>query len=151
MRCIALSIGLIYSFAAYGWTTETSDAIWRSGWGQGVAEAQVTHGSGNEIYVACEDGSEIDSSISFMLAGDGPGKTSEIMLIFDKGNPETISVDSDGNITSDSYAGDSNFRYVISKFKKHQSVYVRFSDGRESSFTLKGAANAIGDCRPTFP
>ena len=29
------------------------DDKWVSGWGQGVAEAIVTHGPGNQIYVTC--------------------------------------------------------------------------------------------------
>lgn len=151
MRLFFFIIAMIYSFNAIGWTSETSDKVWRSGYGQGTAEAEVTHGSGNRIYVACEAGSGRDSSISFMLVGDGPKNASEIMLIFDNGDPETVSIGFDGAITSDSHASDSNFRYVIAKFKKHNSVYVRFPDGRESNFTLKGAAKALGDCSSTFP
>nr|CAS02971.1 putative integron gene cassette protein [uncultured bacterium] len=112
MRSIVFAVLLLCSLSVFAWPTETSDKAWRSGWGQGVAEAQVTHGSGNEIYVACEDGSGIDSSISFMLAGDGP-KSGEILMIFDKGEPESIQVGADGNITSNSHASDSTFRYVL--------------------------------------
>ena len=150
MRFVILALGLVGSSYASAWSTETSDKVWRSGWGQGVAEAQVTHGSGNEIYVACEDGSGRDSSISFMLAGDGP-KSGEILMILDKGDPESIQVNSDGDIVSDNHVSDSTFLYVLDKFKRHNSVYIRFPDGRESTFTLKGATKAIGDCRSTFP
>lgn len=142
---------LFYSLAAFGWSSETSDEKWRSGWGQGVAEAQITHGSGNQIYIACEDGSGRPSSISFMLAGDGPKNTNEIMLIFDKDSPETARVGEFGMITSDSYASDSTFRDLIAKFKKHKKVYIRFPNGRESTFTLNGAAKTIGKCRSTYP
>lgn len=150
MRFVILIFGLLGSFSVFAWSTGTSDKAWRSGWGQGVAEAQVTHGSGNEIYVACEDGSGMDSSISFMLVGDGP-KSGEVLMIFDKDDPESIQVNANGDIVSDSHVSDSTFRYVLDKFKRHNSVYIRFPDGRESTFTLKGAATAIGDCRSTFP
>jgi hypothetical protein len=141
----------MFCSAAVAWTTETSDDKWRSGWGQGVSEAEVTQGSGNKIYVACEDGSGGDSSVSFELVGDGPKSGSEVLLIFDKGKPESISVDKLGRIVSDSYASASSFEYVIAKLKKHLSVYVRYPDGREATFTLKGAAAAIGQCRSTWP
>ncbi|KAF1723518.1 hypothetical protein CSC78_15725 [Pseudoxanthomonas japonensis] len=88
--------------------------------------------------------------MSFTLAGDS-SKSGEILMIFDKSDPDSIQVNSSGNIVSDSHASDSTFRYVLDKFKRHSSVYVRFPDGRESTFTLKGAAKAIGDCRSTFP
>jgi len=154
---MAIASLLLFSASAQGWTTATSDDIWRSGWGQGTAEAQVTHGAGNEIYVACEAGSGFASSISFSLVGKPPAPNSEILLIFDKGAPESVHVDLRGRIASDNRASDSNFRYLIANFKKHQSVFIRFADGRESTFTLAGASKAIGDCRstlldgPTFP
>lgn len=150
MRFVVLALGFGVSFSALAWSTATSDKVWRSGWGQGVAEAQVTHGSGNQIYVACNDGSGMNSSISFWLVGDSP-KSGEILMIFDKGSPESISVNADGDIVSDSRVSDSTFRYVLDKFRQHNSVYIRFSNGHESTFTLKGAAKAIGDCRSTFP
>lgn len=110
----------------------------------------MIHGSGNEIYVACEDGSGMDSSISFRLVGDR-SNSGEILMIFDKGDPESIQVNANGDIVSNSHTSDSIFRYVLDKFKRHNSVYIHFPDGRESTFTLKGAAKAIGDCRSTFP
>ncbi len=149
MRLLILIPLLFGTPSAFAWSSATSDDVWRSGWGQGTAEAQVTHGSGNEIYVACEDGSGFSSSISFSLAGSGP-KGSEVLIIFDNGKPESISVGRDGRVISDSRAGDSTFRYVLANFKNHRKVYIRFSDGRESTFTLNGAAKAIGNCRSTF-
>ena len=53
MRSIIFIFGLFYSLVVLGWDKETSDNIWRNGCGQGVAEAQVTRGSGNEIYRNC--------------------------------------------------------------------------------------------------
>ncbi|MCE9662964.1 hypothetical protein LY622_05880 [Halomonas sp. M5N1S17] len=140
----------VMTTSAFAWTTATSDDEWRSGWGQGVAEAEVTRGSGNKIYVACESGSRRASSIHFSLAGDGP-RSNEIIMIFDQGPLETISVDQNGTISSDSRAGALNFDHVLEKLKIHNSVYIRFSDGRESTFTLKGSAKAISeDCRAAF-
>jgi hypothetical protein len=138
-------LGLVIASPSFGWATETSDDKWRSGWGQGWAEAQVTHGSGNEIYVACEAGSEENSFIRFTLVGSGP-RAREILVIFDNGHPASIETGPDGTITQDSNAGDSTFRYLLQAFKQRNNVYVRFPDGRESTFTLKGAAAALGGC-----
>ncbi|PTQ92600.1 hypothetical protein C8R30_12223 [Nitrosomonas nitrosa] len=143
-------LAFLFASNLFAWSTETSDDIWRSGWGQGVSEAEVTRGSGNKIYVACLSGREwpldMGSSISFMLAGDGPKPNSELLIIFDKKHPESFSVDKHGKITSDCRACAANFDYLIEQLKKHSSIYVRFSDGRESTFTLKGSAKAIGEC-----
>lgn len=136
--------------SAFSWATTTSDKVWRSGWGHGVAEAEVTYGSGNTIYVACNDGSNFDSSIDFTLAGDGP-KGNQVLFIFDGGQPETVQVGKYGTVASDSYAGDATFRHLLKQFKAHKQVYVRFTDGREATFTLNGASKAIGNCRSTFP
>ena len=146
----AVAIPLLFGNVAHAWTTSTSDNVWRSGWGQGTAEAEVTHGSGNNIYVACQDGSLINSSITISLAGKGPNGNS-ILMVFDAGNIESISVNKFGSIESDSRSGDATFRYVIDRLKKHKTVLVRFGDGRESTFTLNGASKAIGNCKSTFP
>ena len=134
----------------FAWSTETSDNKWRSGWGQGVAEAEVTHGSGNKIYVACDSGSGYGSSIHLMLAGNSPKPNSEVLIIFDKKHPESFSVSKNGEITSECRACAANFDYLIENLKKYSIVYVRFSDGRESTFTLKGSAKAIGNCPSTW-
>jgi len=150
MTFAVIMISLI-SHHVHSWTSNTSDEIWRSGWGQGWAEAQVTHGSGNEIYVACENGSGQPSSVSFQLAGKPPRIDSEVILVFDKEKPEGFSVGANGRIVADCRACEANFSYVLGKLKSHSSIYVRFSDGRESTFTLKGAKKAIGDCKPGWP
>lgn len=134
----------------FAWSTETSDNNWRSGWNQGVAEAEVTHGSGNKIYVACDSGSGYGSSIHFILAGNSPKPNSEVLIIFDKKHPESFSVNKNGVITSECRVCAANFDYLIEQLKKHSSAYVRFSDNRESTFTLKGSAKAIGDCPSTW-
>lgn len=144
-KFILLALGLV-PLPALSWTTDTSDDVWRSGWGQGTAESEVTNGSGNKIYVACEDGSGIDSSISFSINGDGP-KDRTILLSFDNGAPESIPLDQNGNLTSALTTESSAFQHVIEKLKKHHAVYVSFPDGRASEFTLTGAAKAIGNCK----
>lgn len=151
-RLSALILSLACTAPSFAWLSETSDHEWRSGWGQGVGEAEVTRGSGNNIYVACVEGqhSVSSSSISFKLAGDGPKNNSEVMLIFNGKQPITISTDRFGEVESKSHAGASVFEHLIDSFKKHNSVYVRFSDGREATFTLKGAKKAIGDCPSAF-
>ena len=42
MRLFIIMLSVIVSSNSLAWTTETSDNIWRSGWGQGVSEAEVT-------------------------------------------------------------------------------------------------------------
>lgn len=150
MHLLLGAVTILFASSIFAWSTETSDNFWRNGWGQGVAEAEVTHGSGNKIYVACESGSGYGSSIHFMLAGNNPKPNSEILIIFDKKHPESFSVDKNGKITSECRACAANFDYLIEQLKKHSSVYIRFSDGRESTFTLKGSAKAIGDCPSTW-
>lgn len=143
-------LALLLASNLFAWSTETSDNNWRSGSGQGVAEAEVTHGSGNKIYVACDSGSGYGSSIHFMLAGNSPKPNSEVLIIFDRKHPESFSVNKNGEITSECRVCAANFDYLIEQLKKHSSVYVRFSDGRESTFTLKGSAKAIGNCPSTW-
>ena len=146
MKIIQILVFILLPSTAFAWLEETSDKIWRSGWGQGTSEAQVTSGSGNEIYVACESGSGRYSSISFKLSAKPP-KGENILLMFDREQPIVAPVDEDGYITSDSNAMDSVFQYVIERLKNHNNVYVKFTDGREATFTLKGAKKAIGHCK----
>lgn len=147
MRVLIFCLSLLTSSTqAFAWSTQTSDHAWRSGWGQGWAESQVTHGSGNEIYIACESGSGGDSSITITLAGKTAQPNSEIIFMFDKGSLETFSVGDRGEINTSCNACASGFYLLIDKLKKHNELYVRFNDGRESTFTLKGAAKAIGGC-----
>jgi len=62
----------------------------------------------------------------------------------------SFSVNKYGELDSESNAAASVFDYLIERLKKHVKVYVRFSDGRESTFSLRGASRAIGDCRSRF-
>jgi hypothetical protein len=134
---LLLSLITNYSFA---WATETSDKIWRSGWGQGSSEAEITLGSGNSIYISC---GRYPVSISFSLVGSNPKPNSELMLIFEK-QPVVMSVNNNGNFEANSGVEKSTVSYLLKEFKKksHKSVYVRFSDGKEGTFTLNGAAKA---------
>jgi len=152
MRLFIIMLSVIVSSNSLAWTTETSDNIWRSGWGQGVSEAEVTYGSGNTIYVACTDPDNLTggSSISISLGGDTI-KNGEILAIFDNDKPENFKTNSDGLIESASRVGASQFTYIVNKFKKHNKVYIRFSNGKEATFTLKGASKAISsDCKAAF-
>lgn len=125
----------------------TSDNEWRSGWGQGISEAQVTQGSGNEIYVACVDeDDERYSSVSVVIGGEGPG-SGDVLMSFDRGSLEAFPFDENGLLEAASRVHDQYFQILIQQLRKHNSVYVRFADGREAVFTLKGSAKAIGDCR----
>jgi len=149
-----LLVGLLPIFLSsniLAWTTETSDDVWRSGWGQGVSESEVTYGSGNRIYVACHEPlSWGGSSISISLGGmEFPN--SELLIRFDNGKLESFHTDKRGYIESDSRVGDAQFHYLIDHFKKHKKVYIRAPNGYQSTFTLKGSTKALGsDCKSGF-
>jgi hypothetical protein len=121
-----------------------SDDKWSSGFGQGTKEALVTHGPGNKIYVACQEGSLTPSSIHFTLGGDSPNGD-HVFLSFDDHDPVSVWI-SDGMITSDCRACAANFDFVVNKLKQYDSVYVMFENGLGTRFTLNGSSEAIGDC-----
>lgn len=125
------------------------DDRWVSGWGQGVSEAIVTHGPGNQIYVTCNEGGGSGSTgILFMLAGSAPTGHS-ITMTFDNDDPEQIWI-TDGEITSDCRACMGNYEYIIGKLRRHNSVHVLFENGDNARFTLRGSSAAIVDCLPDF-
>lgn len=136
-------------FTAPGWALGRDDE-WESGWGQGVSEAIVTHGPGNQIYVTCNDGgsSFSNTGISFMLGGRSP-TGSHITLTFDNEDPESVWI-ANGAITSDCRACAGNYEYVIKKLKDYSSVHVLFESGDAARFTLKNSSNAIASCPPDF-
>ena len=114
-----------------------SDDHWTSGWGQGVAEAIVTRGAGNQIYVTCDEGAGRNATgISFMLVGRAPTGNS-ILLTFDNEDPEDYSI-WDGKIKSNCRACASVYEAVIKGLKSHQSVHVRFANGELSSVHTEG-------------
>lgn len=122
-----------------------SDDEWTRGWGQGVAEAIITKGPGNQIYVTCDEGAGRNATgISFMLSGKAPTGSS-IQLTFDGQDPRDFSI-FDGWISSDCRACASNYEVVVDNFRRRNSVHVRFENGDATRFTLKGAAKAIGQC-----
>lgn len=124
-----------------------SDYEWTSGWGQGIAEAIITKGPGNQIYVTCDEGAGRDATgIRFTLLGQEPTGNS-VLLTFDSEDPEEYSI-WDGAIPSDCRACASTYEVVKEKLKRHNSVHVRFENGNATRFTLKGSAEAIGQCTP---
>ena len=124
------------------------DDQWVSGFGQGVCEALVTSGAGNEIYFACDCGSDRPSSISFMLGG--MSSTGDLLFLsFDDGTMEEVSLWG-GQITSDCRACADTFESVKERIKKHSKVRVMFQNGDAATFTLKGSAEAIGECTADF-
>jgi len=127
-----------------------NDDHWVSGWGQGVSEAIVTHGPGNQIYVTCNEGGNLyaNTGISFMLAGRAPTGSS-VVLTFDNEDPESLSI-WDGAITFDCAACAGTYEYVIERLKRHSSVHVMFENGDSARFTLAGSTEAIAECVPDF-
>jgi len=144
---LSLSIVLIICMTQ-GALSFGNDQSWERGFGQGTAEAIIRKGPGNSIYVACEAGSGRPSSIFFELAGKAPNGD-RITLTFDGEDPEQIWV-SEGQITSDCRACAANFTYVVEKLKSGRSLHVLFPNGEGARFSLKGSANAIGECPAGF-
>lgn len=136
---------LAYTICSHAWASDTDDR-WRNGWGQGTSEAEVTHGPGNRIYVACDTGSGFGSSVHFQLVGKPPPPHSDVLLMFDREKPQAAQVDAHGKVRSDCRVCAANFDHLIAALKSHSSVYVRFADGRETTFTLAGSSQAIGAC-----
>lgn len=127
-----------------------NDDHWVSGWGQGVAEAIIKKGPGNQIYVTCDQGADREATgISFMLGGKSP-TGSRILLGFDSNDPVEFSLWDGGTIPSNCRACASVYDAVIAGLKKHSSVYVRFENGDATRFSLKGSTKAIGQCTADF-
>ena len=146
------SVFLLLAISSFGAPALSfgNDDQWQSGWGQGVSEAIITHGPGNQIYVTCNEGGNplARTGISFMLGGHAP--TGEhVTLTFDNNDPENIWIN-DGEITSDCHACAGNYEHVIKKLKTHSSVHVLFENGDSARFTLNGSKSAISDCIPDF-
>lgn len=119
---------------------------WKSGFGQGIHEAYVEKGPGNEIYVACTAGaSRPSTSIRFMLGGNSPPENSLVTLTFDGEVPLDVGVGKWGELRSDCHACASTFDLVIERLKSKQSVHVRYPDGVSAVFPLTGSAAAIGN------
>lgn len=151
-RGFSISVAVIVATITIGSHNASAfgrDDQWVSGWGQGIAEAIVTHGSGNQIYVTCNEGGGAGSTgISFMLAGKAP-TGDNITLTFDNDNPEQIWI-SNGAITSNCRSCMGSYEYIIRKLRSHNSVHVLFENGDNARFTLEGSKAAITDCVPDF-
>jgi hypothetical protein len=125
-----------------------NDDEWVSGFGMGVCESIIRKGPGNDIYIACDCGSGLGSTVSFTLEGKPPtGNT--VRLTFDEINSEDFWI-TDGKITSDCHACSVSFDVAIKRFKKYESVDVRFENGLSARFNLKGANSAIRECVSDF-
>lgn len=126
------------------------DSEWSSGWGQGVSEAWVTQGAGNQIMAFCDNGGTLEdpAGIRFMIGGDSPVKD-RVVLVFDNAPPIQVTLD-DGVITSNCHACMSNYEYIIGMLKRHNQVHVMTDTGQTATFTLRGSREAISDCVPGF-
>lgn len=144
LGAVMLLLGLHDEASAFG-----SDDKWTAGWGQGVAEAIVTKGPGNRMYVTCDDGAARNATkISFTLHGKSPTGRS-VLLTFDNKDPQDFAI-WDGEIRSDCRTCAATYDHVISLLKAHSSVHVRFENGEATRFTLKGASKTIGQCKADF-
>ncbi|MBL4872421.1 MAG: hypothetical protein JKY41_03275 [Rhodobacteraceae bacterium] len=135
----------IFAFAPFHASAFGNDNIWVSGWGQGISEALITKGPGNQIYATCGEG---HTGIRFMLLGNAPTGHS-VLLTFDNDDPVDVSI-WEGMITSNCHACAGTYQSVVQKLRKHNSVHVRFENGDNTRFTLNGSSNAIVECVSDF-
>lgn len=144
-KIIAIST-LLATTQALAWSTATSDHVWRSGWAQGITEAQVTLGSGNEIYIACKETDDMYDFATIYINLAGRPVDDEVLISFDKQGLTEYPF-TDGALKPMSRAHESYVRSFFESIRKHNQIYVRSKDGREATFTLKGAAKATEDCQ----
>jgi hypothetical protein len=140
---IIMTILLLLPLSAFAW--EKHEDAWGKAQGQGVCEAMVTQGYENKIHVSCDCGSGFANEISITLKKPLP-KNFNILMTFDDEPPITVP-SRNGDIVADTPQGKANFKKLLRLFKKHKSVKVEYSNGREATFTLKGSGAALKDCR----
>jgi hypothetical protein len=135
--CVALVLGSVPTLAQ-----QFGD--WRTGFGMGVFEFSVQNGPGNEFTISCNgrahaDGAEGEISIS--IRDKGPSNPNGIKVVLD-------AEEFDGPFTTQCQSCSSHFRALVQKLPRAKSMLVQFSDGRSSSFSLKGVAQALraGEC-----
>lgn len=145
MRISFLVTALLAPIVAFA-----GDSEWTSGWGQGVSEAWVTQGAGNQIMAFCDNGGTLDdpAGVRFMIGGDSP-KGDRVTLVFDNQPPIQLML-SNGTIPSNCHACMSNYEKAIEMLKQHSRVHVLTEAGETATFTLRGSREAISDCVPGF-
>lgn len=145
--CLACVIGALAAPSALAFGR---DDRWTGGGAQGVREAIVTAGPANSILVTCAPGLDLDlTGITVTIDGAGPAG-SGITLVYDDGSRHDAPVDEDGKINVNSRADMSHYYAAIADFRRLSRVWVRFEDGREASFTLRGSSQAISPCTDLY-
>lgn len=128
-------------------STALADEMWKQGSAQGLDEAWVQTGPGNQILLTCEADNREATNLSLTLVGAPPPAKSTVVFVFDDLTAFDIGVDSQGIVTSACHACGDSFDHLLGMLKSHSAVYVRFADKRGAKFSLEGANAAIGDCR----
>ncbi len=141
-----LTTSILIAYALLG-PAALADEAWRQGSAQGIDEAWVGLGPGNQILITCEDDKSESTGMSLTLAGSPPPSSSTVVFVFEDLTTFDIGVDDQGLVTSACHACGDSFDYLLGLLKSHSAVYVRFADKRGARFSLKGAKAAIGDCR----
>jgi hypothetical protein len=119
---------------------------WRSGFGQGINEISVGNGPGNEFRINCDVGITDDASrtsVSFTIRDRYPRKGSKVAVYIDDTELEFY-MDDDYRSLISYRAAQGNFDMLWEKARTGRSMRVVFEDGRTSTFSLKGAAKALG-------
>lgn len=126
-----------------------NDITWEAGGDQGVSEAIITSGAGNSIMATCDVGQDNNlTGITFEIGGTYP--EDYVILTFDGQNPEQVGLWGEGMITSSCRACAGTYDWVIERLKRHHRIHVMTKEGKSTTFSLKGATKAIGDCTADF-
>lgn len=117
---------------------------WRTGFGMGVFEFSVQNGPGNEFTISCNGRAHADGpegEISISIRDKGPSNPNGIKVVLD-------AEEFTGALTTNCQSCASNFRALVQKLPRAKSMLVQFSDGRSSSFSLRGVGQALraGEC-----
>lgn len=148
MSGVIMRISAALATAAFIFGSSTANAQqfgdWRVGWGMGVFEFSVRNGPANEFMISCNDKNHAngaDGDISVSIRDKGPPTASGMKVVLDAEEFE-------GPFTTQCQSCWSQFRALVKKLPRAKSMLVQFSDGRSSSFSLKGVANALraGEC-----
>jgi hypothetical protein len=142
LRSIVCAAGLIVLGSVPALAQQFGD--WRTGFGMGVFEFSVQNGPGNEFTISCNGRAHADGpegEISISIRDKSPSNPNGIKVVLD-------AEEFTGALTTNCQSCASNFRALVQKLPRAKSMLVQFSDGRSSSFSLKGVAQALraGEC-----
>jgi len=127
---------------------------WTVSFGQRYLEHIVENGPGNRFIVSCDLGASEDhrgTGLLVTIIGKDPPPLSTVKVILD-GKEVAFGASETGSIKADCHACSEAFEHFWRNIRRARSMLVQLSDGRSSSFSLKGVAKALGPkvCRTGY-